>query len=619
MNLQQPDADFENLLQYLHYSRGLDFTGYKRNSLKRLTTRRLQRVGVTSYSEYLDYLQVHPQEHNNLFNSLMLNVTAFLRDRPAWDYLQEKIIPQILTNKEDSEPIRLWSAGCATGEEAYSLAILFAEALGSEQFCQRVKIYATDLDEEAISKGRQALYTPKSIEVIPKPWQSKYFEPKGSNYLFRNDLRRCVIFGRHDLIHDAPISKLDLLCCRNTLMYINAETQAKILDRFHFALKENGFLFVGKAEMLLTQVSLFTPINNKYRIFARVAKVSWRDRLMLMSEGGNLQAGKMLTINLRLRDEAFEASPIAQIVLEEKGNVALINSQARSIFALGIQNIGKPFGELELNRQIPQLQSALEQACSERCCSEIDNVEIENKEGISNFFDIQITPLTEGESKILGINISFINVTGYNNLRQEIDRYSEELEAAREELQTSNEELETTNEELQSTNEELETTNEELQSTNQELETMNEELQSSNEELQTTNEELNIRTEELNRVSVFMESILTSLKMGMTVLDIRLSIQLWNNRMIELWGLRVEEVRDRFFFDLDIGLPVEQLRGIIRSCQSGESDYQELTLKSIDRRGKTIDCRVICTPLKMKEEYQGIILLMEVKEELSNE
>ncbi|MEM8674794.1 MAG: CheR family methyltransferase [Cyanobacteria bacterium P01_G01_bin.67] len=530
----------------------------------------------------------------------MLNVTAFFRNRSAWDSLNAEVIPQIIANKAESEPIGLWSAGCAMGEEACSLAILFAEALGIEQFVKRVKIYATDLDETAIAKGRQALYSAKSIESIDQVWQDKYFEPKGAKFLFLSELRRCVIFGRHDLVHDAPISRLDLLCCRNTLMYFNAETQAKVLDRFHFALKDCGFLFVGKAEMLLTQASLFRAVNNKYRIFARVAKVSWRDRLMLMSQAGSLQASKMLTINLRLRDEVFETSPVAQIVIEEQGNIALINRLARSLFSLGIQHLGQPFAELDIHRRIPRLQSAIEQSCSERCCTTIDNVELETNDETLVFLDIQITPLIEGESKILGVNISLIDVTRYQNLRQELDSYREELEAAQEELQTSNEELETTNEELQSTNEELET--------------MNEELQSSNEKLQTTNEELNIRTAELNRISVFMESILTSLKMGMTVLNTRLSIQLWNNRMIELWGLRVEEVRDRFFFDLDIGLPVEQLRGMIRSCQTGENDYQEFTLKAIDRRGKTIDCRVICIPLRMKEKQQGLILLMEIKE-----
>ena len=193
MTSQPLNLDFENLLNYLNNSRGLDFTGYKRNSLKRLTTRRMQRVGVATYSEYLDYLQVHPQEHNNLFNSLMLNVTAFFRNDSAWDTIATEIVPQIINRKEKSESIRLWSAGCATGEEAYSLAILFAEALGIEEFVERVKIYATDLDEEAITKGRQARYTAKSLDAMDKSWRDKYFEPKGDNFVFLNKLQNLAL------------------------------------------------------------------------------------------------------------------------------------------------------------------------------------------------------------------------------------------------------------------------------------------------------------------------------------------------------------------------------------------------------------------------------------------
>ena len=606
MNSQ--DQDFENLLNYLNCSRGIDLTGYKRNSLKRLTSKRMQRVDVASYSEYLDYLQVHPQEHENLFNSLMLNVTAFFRDRSTWDFLREKIIPRILKQKDEDEPIRFWSAGCASGEEAYSLAIVLSETLGVEQFCQRVKIYATDFDEEAINQGRKAFYPAKSLEVIPEDWQRKYFEPKGYGYIFDNTVRRCVIFGKHDLLEDAPISKLDLLCCRNTLIYFNSETQAKILNRFHFALNPSGFLFVGKAEMLLAQSSLFAPVDNKNRVFIRLAQANWRDRLVLMSAGGNIQASKMLTINLRLRDETFAASPIAQIVLDKS------NHQACSLFDLNAQNIGNLFSELELSRQSPQLQLAINRVCEKPYRSAIANLELKTTQSEQNFFDVQITPLMEGETKILGINISFIDVTVYHNLRREIDRYSRELVAVQEELQTSNEELDTTNEELQSTNEELDTTNEELQSTNQELETMNEELQSFNEELQTSNEELSVRTEELNNASIFMESIFTSLKMGVTVLDYHLKVQLWNNRMSETWGLHIDEARDRFFFDLDIGLPLEQLQSIVLACQTEKNDYQEITLEAINRRGKAIDCRVVCTPLRIPGQQQGVVLLMEVYE-----
>jgi two-component system CheB/CheR fusion protein len=216
---------------------------------------------------------------------------------------------------------------------------------------------------------------------------------------------------------------------------------------------------------------------------------------------------------------------------------------------------------------------------------------------------------TNGE--LVGALIVFQDVTRYSQLQQELVRSTQELETAYEELQSANEELETTNEELQSTNEELETTNEEIQSTNEELETMNEELQSTNEELETMNDELRDRTDELNRVNSFMESILTSLRMGMVVLDNRLSIQVWNSGAVNLWGLQSEEVIGFFFFDLDIGLSVEELRGAIRACQSGVSDYQEITLNAVNRRGKTISCRVVCTPLSIATQQQGVILLME--------
>jgi two-component system CheB/CheR fusion protein len=242
----------------------------------------------------------------------------------------------------------------------------------------------------------------------------------------------------------------------------------------------------------------------------------------------------------------------------------------------------------------------------------MSHVELSNLiEGNTSYLDIEVIPLMDTNAELLGMLIVFQDVTRYHQLQQELLRSTQELETAYEELQSANEELETTNEELQSTNEELETTNEELQSTNEELETMNEELQSTNEGLQTTNEELRDRTDELNRVNAFLESILTSLQMGMVVLDNRLSIQLWNGGANSLWGLHADEVVGGFFFDLDIGLPVEELRVPIRTCQSGLAEYQEVILSAINRRGKAICCRVVCTPLIVVNQQQGIILLME--------
>ena len=612
MSETQEDPAFEGLLQYLKRTRGIDFTGYKRPTLMRLTNKRMQRVGAESFIDYLDYIEANALEINHLFDALLLNVTAFFRDAPAWNYLAQEIIPRILENKPDNELVRIWSAGCASGEEAYTLAMLFAEALGEEAFKKRVKIYATDLDEDAITRGRQATYSARDLREVAEAWREKYFSQSTTAYTFRTDLRRCVIFGRNNLVQDAPIGHLDLLVCRNTLMYFNAETQARVLARFHFALKDKGFLFVGKAEMLLSHSNLFTSVQLKHRIFSKLTKVTLRDRLLIMAEAGNTEVSDHLVQKMRLRDEAFDYLPVAQIVVDNSGNLALANRQARLMFGITNQDLGRPLQDLQVSYRPAELRSRIEQAYTERRSVQISDVKLSNL-GESNviYLDIDVIPLIDSNAELLGALIVFTDATRFSQLQQELMRSTEQLETAYEELQSANEELETTNEELQSTNEELETTNEELQSTNEELETMNEELQSSNEELQTTNDELRDRTDEVNRVNAFLESILTSLQMGMVVLDNRLSIQVWNDGVIDLWGLQSEEVEGFFFFDLDIGLPIEELRGTIRACQSGVSEHQEITLNAVNRRGKSINCRVVCTPLVVGTQQQGVILLME--------
>jgi two-component system CheB/CheR fusion protein len=614
MSKTQEEPAFEALLHYLKRTRGIDFTGYKRPSLMRLTKKRMQGVRVESFSEYLDYVEANPLEINILFDSLLLKVTTFFRDLSAWNYLAQEIIPRIIETKRDNELIRVWSAACATGEEAYTIAILLAEALGEQEYQRRVKIYATDLDEEAIARGRAATYSARDLRDMPEQLREKYFDVSKTAYTFRSDVRRCVIFGRNNLVQDPPIGHLDLLICRNALMYFNAETQAHVLAHFHFALKEKAFLFVGKAEMLLTHTNLFAPVNLKYRIFSKIGKVTLRDRLLVMAEASSLEVGNHLMQNMRLRDEAFEFMPVAQIVVDITGNLSLANRQARLLFGLTNQDIGRPLQDFPLSYRPAELRSRIEQVYAERRSVQINNVDLSAvSESNSILLDIEVIPVMDSNGELLGALIVFQDVTRYNQLQQELVRSTQELETAYEELQSANEELETTNEELQSTNEELETTNEELQSTNEELETMNEELQSTNEELQMTNGELRDRTDQLNRINAFMESILTSLRMGMVVLDNRFSIQLWNSEAANLWGLQGEEVVGFFFFDLDIGLPVEQLREPVRACLSGVSDYEEVVLDAINRRGRVIHCRVVCTPLIVVNQQQGIILLMEDK------
>jgi chemotaxis methyl-accepting protein methylase len=256
---ESPVSDFVKLLEYLKRARGFDFSGYKLSGLVRRVQKRMQQVGVASYGEYVDFLEVHPDEFLPLFNTVLINVTGFFRDPEAWRALAERILPRILESKGAGEPIRCWSAGCASGEEAYTLAILLAEALGDDELRQRVKIYATDADEEALAQARQGSYSAAQVEDVPEALRARYFEPAGERYVFRPDLRRSLIFGRHDLVQDAAISRLDLLVCRNTLMYFNVEAQGRILSRFHFALGRGGYLFLGKAETLLSH-------NNSFRL-----------------------------------------------------------------------------------------------------------------------------------------------------------------------------------------------------------------------------------------------------------------------------------------------------------------------------------------------------------------
>jgi len=241
----QPDPHLEALLAYLREERGFDFTGYKRASLARRVSRRIGQVGVDGYAEYLDHLQVHPDEFTALFNTVLINVTGFFRDPAAWERLRTDVLPGLLADRNPAGPVRAWCAGCASGEEAYTLAMVLAEVLGVDRFRDHVKIYATDVDEEELAQARSGSYTVRQVAGVPPELLERYFEPDSDRYVFRRDLRRCLIFGRNDLVQDAPISRLDVLVCRNVLMYFTAETQQRILGRFHFALTERGVLFLG--------------------------------------------------------------------------------------------------------------------------------------------------------------------------------------------------------------------------------------------------------------------------------------------------------------------------------------------------------------------------------------
>src|SRR5947209_18982437 len=369
--------EFEKLIEHLRDTRGFDFTGYKRASLLRRVSLRCSELGIDSFRAYLDYLQVHTEEFGSLFNKILINVTEFFRDKETWGYLAEKVIPRIAA---ETGEIRVWSAGTSSGEEAYSAAILLCEALGEESFVDRVKIYATDVDEEALAKARGGGYTAKELSSLDDGLRLRYFERQGERFMFRAALRRTIIFGRHDVTQDAPISRLDLLICRNTLIYFMAETQGRILARFHYALNDEGYLFLGRAEMLLTHAALFTPVDLRERVFSKVARLELQERLVLLAQSGSSEATDHVVRQLRVRELTTEGSPYPQIVVDALGVLVSANHPARQMFEIPPADIGRSLKDLELSYRPVDLRTPIDRVSRERRTTSVQSAEVRRTE-----------------------------------------------------------------------------------------------------------------------------------------------------------------------------------------------------------------------------------------------
>jgi two-component system CheB/CheR fusion protein len=611
MKAKKNGPDFERLVRYLKQARGFDFGVYKPTTLSRRIEKRMAAIDVGSFADYIDYLEVHPDEFPKLFNAILINVTGFFRDADTFEYIRRTIIPDLLKTKEGDDPVRVWSAGCASGEEAYSVAMLFGEAMGEKAARERVKNYATDVDDEALASARQATYTDKQIEGVPPPLRQKYFDRSGTRWSFRKEHRRTVIFGRHELLDDAPISRVDLLLCRNTLMYFNQEAQSRIVSRFHFALRDGGYLVLGKAEMLLNFAGVFEPVDIKRRVFRKVPGITLREQLhgypAVREERPAIAA-----MSNRLREISFDQDPTAQIVVDARSTILLANTRARDLFGLSSRDIGRPLQDLELSYRPVELRSCIDDAHHRCQAVQIREVAWPTSNGDPRFFTVQVTPIFDGADASLGTKILFVDVTRQHELQDELQRSRQDLETAYEELQSTNEELETTNEELQSTVEELETTNEELQSTNEELETMNEELQSTNEELESLNQELRRRGLDLTRSNVFLSGILRSVPLGVVVMNDDLHIELWNDVAADMWGLRQDEVQGKHFLGLDIGLPVQQLRQPLLALRHAPDTVSETVVQATNRRGRPITVRALCASVGgAAADGHGVILLMQ--------
>ena len=589
------DPEFESLLIHIQESRGLDFRGYKRTSLRRRITLRMEAVGVEEFGAYQSHLEADPGEFENLLNTVLINVTSFFRDAEAWEVLKAEVVPKLIAQAEPDKPVRIWSVGCASGEEPYSIAMLFADALGTEEFCRRVKVYATDLDEEALKVARLATYSPRDVEGVPSDYLERYFDRTNNHYVFERELRKCVIFGRHNVVNDAPISRIDLLVCRNLLIYLEAETQGTVLPRLHYALNPNAYLFLGKAETQLARSPLFRPVEMKHRIFSKVAQ-EWRRPVGFGA--GRLRAPEGMPPNAVLLDAVLNEAGTALLAVDEDGVVILANRPARQLLGVGEADLGRPFQDLPISYRPMELRRPIEEVFRERRNIRLEDQEYRLTQTNVMRLTIDLRPLMRPDGGIQAVLLSFTDIT--------------EMHALKLELETAQENLENSIEELQSSNEELETTNEELQSTNEELETLNEEARSSNEEMESVNEELRIQAEQATSYRLYLESVLRSMNGGIVVLDVRQTIQSWNRWSENTWGLRTEEVMGTSFASLDIGLPLHLLQDAIGAIQAGREEQLEEMLEGMDRRGRRILCRVVISGLLDENGgKQGAVLVFQ--------
>ncbi|HKU21096.1 MAG TPA: CheR family methyltransferase [Terriglobales bacterium] len=539
---EKDDLSLHQLIEELANNRNLDLRGYKTTALERRIRKRMAEVNTRSYSEYLDRVHENPREVDTLLNTILINVTEFFRDLGAWEALHTSVLPSMLQRLKPGESFRAWSAACASGEEAYSLAILVSDLLREKLSDYDIKIYATDVDEEALTIARRGEYAADALHRVRPEWRERYFSGRARLRINREQ-RRLVIFGRSNLMLDAPISHCQLIICRNLLIYFDNVTQNAILSRMHYALEPGGVLFLGKAESKLSESHLFRPLNLRWRLFQRLDNNTEKVRGLAPqpeAEADNPIMDKkdeeLKTLQLYHR-YILDTLNSGILELDSTDLITTHNDAALAIWSLaGARVQGRRLQNSEIAVRCPEMVRRLEETRTK-----VDPVEFQCRvggEADDKTIHITIRPIVSPEGERTGTLIYCDDVSLHERLQSTV----EQLEATGEELQSANEELETTNEELQSTNEELETTNEELQSTNEELETTNEELQSLNEELENMNEELEQRTRALHELTARYAETLRRMPWPVMLVDREQRIQLWNAAAQKLFGVSATSV-----------------------------------------------------------------------------
>jgi two-component system CheB/CheR fusion protein len=613
----------QKILILIRTTTGHDFSNYKQTTIRRRIERRMAVHQLDRIERYDTYLKKNPVEIDILFKDLLIGVTNFFRDAKAFEVLKNKVIPELIKNRDPENPLRIWVAGCATGEEAFTIAMLLAEAMDDLRKQFNTQIFASDIDNDALDFARLAVY-PDSIAADVSAQRLKRFFVKDENtYRIKKQIRDMIVFANQNLIKDPPFSRLDLVSCRNLLIYMEPVLQKKILPLFHYTLTKNGILFLGTSESIGEFSSLYSPINSKWKIFKRkefvVDNIKDYPKTPLYDLPPPAQG-----FGVRRVPTVADIHNLAErIVLDNYSPpCVLINDQFEILHFIGQTDkyLATPTGKASFNITNMareglkyKLSTSLHNAAKQKKTILTKGLKIKHHNSFRTV-DLVVRPLIE-----TGFTQGFMLVMFEDKTQPEpvpdkksitkditdpyVSSLEKELQSTKEYLQTTNEELETSNEELKSTNEELQSVNEELQSTNEELETSKEELQSTNEELVTLNAELQKKVEELSKANNDINNLLASTQIGTIFLDINLCIKRFTPTIIKLFNLIQTDI-GRPISDITANIPLDDL---LERAQEVLNTLVHQQVELQDKKGNWYSMRI--TPYRTLENViDGVVL-----------
>lgn len=561
--------------QLLRSHAGHDFSGYKAKTFLRRVARRMQFVQQPTIEAYIERLHEDPAEVMALFRDLLINVTEFFRDADAFRTLEEKVVPQLFDGRGADETIRIWAPGCATGEEVFSLAILMRERADTFQSPPRIQIFATDIDEPALAVARAGRYPEQLLRAMSSDRRQRHFLNDGGGWIVRKQVRDLCIFSPHSLISDPPFSRMDLVSCRNLLIYLGRDLQDQVIPIFHYALKPGGYLFLGSSESISQHSDLFSAIDKKHRLFQSHGHGPERRRLPISIDGtlrgarrfdagAHGAAASAYQLRQRVENQVLEQHAPAHVVVRNEGDVVYYSTGTGRYLEAPRGAPNRQLLDMVRRELRLELRAALRQAVETGQPTQWLNILQDDKDG-AQFVSIRVEPLDglgQGEALFL-VLFAPLGPAPTSEVQADANTADaamreRDLRDMRERLQATVEEYETALEELKSSNEELVSVNEEAQSTNEELEASKEEMQSLNEELSTINVELIGKVEELDRANTDLKNLYEATRIATVFLDNGLVIRNFTPAASAFFNLRSS----------DVGRPLTDLTSVL--------DYPEL-------------------------------------------